>query len=518
MKYKKGSNSVQEIEYLIRARYPLLYVISSEEYRVENSLYSISVKRNKKIFYWSITDGLIISETNKNGELRDPLKILDYINEFDEASSIFILRDFHPYLEDAMIIRKLRDLSKSLKTQKVNKNIIILSPIFKLPPDLEKEVVIIDYQLPDKEQIDDILSRVIKLVEKPSELEIVKSPLLREKTVEAALGLTSDEAENVFARSLVQTNQLDIDIILSEKEQIIRKSGILEFYKTNEEIDGIGGLDALKVWLRKRGQAFGQEARDFSLPLPKGALLIGIPGCGKSLTAKAVSNLWSLPLLRLDVGKIFSSLVGSSEENVRKAIKTAESIAPCILWLDELEKGFSGVSSSGNSDSGTTSRVFGTFITWLQEKESSVFCVATANNVSMLPPELLRKGRFDEIFFVDLPGREEREQIFRIHLNKKKRKAENFDIKEFAERTDGFSGSEIEQVVISALFDAFDDKKEINNDYIFNSIREIVPLSLTMEEEIKRIRDWSSTRARRASTPDAVESKGDNIRGKLELE
>jgi len=321
----------------------------------------------------------------------------------------------------------------------------------------------------------------------------------RERVVEAALGLTADEATNVFAKSLVRSKDLDIDTILGEKKHIIRKSGILEFYESDASLGDVGGLDVLKDWLSKRQLAFSQKARDFGLPLPKGILMIGVPGCGKSLTAKAVSAKWQMPLLRLDVGKVFSSLVGSSEENIRKCIRTAEAVAPSILWLDELEKGFSGTQSSGQSDAGTTARVFASFITWLQEKESSVFVIATANDVTQLPPELLRKGRFDEIFFVDLPAASERRDIVDIHLQKKGRDPAQFDLDAVMAATQGFSGSEVEQVVISALYDAFELGEELSTEGLMKSAKEIIPLSLTMKEGLDHMREWARTRARKAS-------------------
>jgi len=262
----------------------------------------------------------------------------------------------------------------------------------------------------------------------------------------------------------------------------------------------VGGLDVLKDWLKKRAKSFTQEARDFGLPAPKGILLLGIPGCGKSLSAKAIGHQWQVPLLRLDVGRVFAGLVGQSEENMRKAIKTAEAVAPCVLWLDELEKGFSGTQSSGSTDGGTTSRVFASFITWLQEKQSSVFVIATANNVHMLPPELLRKGRFDEIFFVDLPTADERKKIAHIHISKKNRDADTFDLDKIVAATQGFSGSEIEQGIISALYDAFEDGVDIDTDRVVKSCQEIIPLSYTMKEGIDSMRDWSKSRARAAST------------------
>jgi SpoVK/Ycf46/Vps4 family AAA+-type ATPase len=330
-------------------------------------------------------------------------------------------------------------------------------------------------------------------------------PADREAIIEAALGLTADEAENAFSKCLVKARRFDIDVILAEKEQIIRKSRVLEFHRAAEQFSDIGGLDQLKEWLRKRQAAFSRQAREFGLPESKGILLIGVPGCGKSLTAKAVSSLWKLPLLRLDMGRVFEGLVGSSEENARQAIRMAEAIAPSILWIDELEKGFAGTQSSNFSDAGTTARVFGTFVTWLQEKTSPVFVISTANNISALPPELLRKGRFDEIFFVDLPKKKEREEIFGIHLRKRRRDPASFDLDKLAAASEGFSGSEIEQAIISALFDAFDEQRDLTTDGVLVSLRETITLSQTMEEEIHTLRQWALARARMASTPIATE-------------
>jgi SpoVK/Ycf46/Vps4 family AAA+-type ATPase len=316
------------------------------------------------------------------------------------------------------------------------------------------------------------------------------------------MGLTINEAENVFAKTLVQTGGLsekDVPIILSEKEQIIRKSGMLEYYRASEEFGNVGGMGELKDWLRKRKSAFSADARSFGLPNPKGALLIGVQGCGKSLCAKALASLWKVPLLRLDLGKVFSSLVGSSEENVRQAVQIAESVAPAILWVDEIEKAFSGTQSSSFSDAGTTSRVFGTFITWLQEKTAPVFVIATANNISQLPPELLRKGRFDEIFFVDLPDREDRAEIFRIHITKRDRDPNNFDLQKLAAETDGFSGAEIEEAVTASLFDVFDNNTDLTTEGLLQSVHATVPLYTTMKEDIEKTREWAKERARPAS-------------------
>jgi SpoVK/Ycf46/Vps4 family AAA+-type ATPase len=346
------------------------------------------------------------------------------------------------------------------------------------------------------------------LTELPPGVEpgVAGTPEGRERIVEAALGLTLTEAQNVLAKSIVRNKTFDVGTVLGEKKHIIRKSGILEYYEAEESLDGIGGLEILKGWLQKRRNAFTQHAREFGLPLPKGILLIGVPGCGKSLTAKAVGAAWQMPLLRLDVSKIFGGLVGASEENIRKALKTAEAVSPSILWLDEMEKGFSGTASSGQTDGGTTSRVFGTFVTWMQEKTAPVFVIATANNVHQLPPELLRKGRFDEIFFVDLPTREERKSIFDIHLKKKRRDPAELgiDLNKLVDGAPEFSGAEVEQAVISALYDAFDGGTNLTTDGLLTSIKEIVPLAVTMQEGIASMREWAKTRARLAS---AVQEK-----------
>jgi ATP-dependent 26S proteasome regulatory subunit len=485
-----------ELETLIRARYPIIYVVSWEERRVEETLREICQRRGKKMLLWTYTTGMA-----GNVASRDPLAALDYIMGAPDQS-VFVLKDFHPFIGDVAVTRRLRDLVYALKTS--YKTLVILSPILKLPPELEKEITVVDYQLPTMNDIDRLLEGIIQSVRSNPQIKTDLTPLEREQVLKAASGLTSNEAENVFARSLVEKRGFDIDVILGEKEQIIRKSGILEYYPATEAFADVGGMDLLKDWMEHRTASFTDEARRYGLPEPKGILLLGVQGCGKSLSAKAVASLWRLPLLRLDVGKIFAGIVGSSEENMRKAIATAESVAPCILWLDELEKGFSGTQSSGFSDGGTTSRVFGTFITWLQDKKAPCFVVATSNDVSQLPPELMRKGRFDEIFFVDLPAAPERREIFEIHLKKRHRDPAKFDLDRLAETAVGYSGAEIEQVVVSALFNTFNEgARELTTDDLVKAIKESIPLSVTMREGIQKLRDWADTRARPTSSAQA---------------
>lgn len=488
-----------EIENLVKARYPLLYILSAEEKRVEEGLLDICKRTGLLFRRWSITEGLKDERGQTVQEAKDPLKVLAWLADSTEQC-ILVLRDFHPFLKDFTVVRRLRDLHRVLPFQR--KHAVILTPSMAVPAELSKELALIDYPLPDSEEISGIVDGIAKSVQRNhgTELRVLSNPEEKRQIVEAALGLTRHEIEAVMARSLVERRNLEIDVILSEKEQIIRKTGTLEYYHPREQFSDIGGLDNLKVWLEKRKTAFSKKAQEFGLPKPRGILLLGVPGCGKSLTAKAVGAFWQLPLLRLDVGRLYSSYVGSSEENMRQAIKIAESVAPSILWLDELEKGFSGTGSSNMSDGGTSARVFGSFITWLQEKTAPVFVLATANNVSQMPPELLRKGRFDEIFFVDLPAAAEREDVMRIHLRKRGRNPEDFDIRSLGDAMQNFSGSEIEQVVVSALYDAFEQEKPLSTEHLLQSTFETVPLARTMKEEIEAMREWARVRARRAST------------------
>ena len=839
-----------ELETLMRARYPIIYVVSWEEKRVEEALRAIAKARGKKMYQWTVTQGMVLNPLNRDEATRDPLAALDFVME-SRDQAVFLLKDFHPFLNDTALVRRLRDLTVALKTS--YKTIVLLSPLLKLPPELEKEITVVDYALPSEEDLGLLLDSIIQSVKANPQVQTELTTAEREQLLKAALGLTATEAENVFAKSLVERRRFDVDVILSEKEQIIRKSAILEYYRTSEAFGDVGGLDLLKDWMDKRTVAFTEKAREYGLPSPKGILILGVQGCGKchaidtpilmhdgsvkrvqnikagdllmgpdsrprtvqsimegrgemyrvspmkgeaytvnadhilslrvsgytpkhkkfkdadanglinlsvtdylkrspcfhqaamgwrigvdfpaqsvpldpyflglwlgdgdsclpnittmdpeiaayleiiaaqygvrvrsgvtkgrathyclsagqlggvpnpltcllrqldvagnkhiphsykansreirlqvlagiidtdghqhgntydliqknetlawdivflarslglaayltsceksctylglkrsghyfrvsisgdtdqipvrivhkkcavrrqrknvlnvgitvspvgvgeyygfeldgdglfllgdftvthnSLSAKAIASLWKLPLLRMDVGKIFGGIVGQSEENIRKAIRVAESTAPNIVWIDELEKGFSGTQSSGISDGGTTARVFGTFLAWLQDKTAPCFVVATANDVSALPPELLRKGRFDEIFFVDLPDEPEREEIFTIHLKKRKRDPAKFDLIALAKATPGYSGAEIEQAVISAMYDAFNLDRDIETEDILTVARQSVPLSLTMKEKIDVLRFWAETRARPASSAPPVETQ-----------
>jgi ATP-dependent 26S proteasome regulatory subunit len=502
----------EELEVLIRARYPIVYVVSWEEERVERCLRRIAEARGKKLFVWTVTQGILKSGVDPqqaksgSGNTTDPIAALDSVVAQIEPA-IYLFKDMHRFTADERcnlpILRRLRDVAYHLRD--TYKSIVIVSPLMRIAPELAKDITVVEFGLPAAEDFNQLLDRIIEDVKENPQVKIELDADSRERLLHAARGLTLKEAENVFAKTLVLDGRIDasdvsdVSVVFSEKQQIIRKSGLLEYYETKEQFAHVAGLDGLKQWLTKRSVAFTDRAAKFGLPAPRGVMLLGVQGCGKSLCAKAAAGLWKLPLLRFDVGRMFSSLVGSSEENFRQALQTAEGIAPAILWIDEIDKALSGSANSSGSDGGTASRVFGTLLTWLSEKTSPVFVIATANNISHLPPELLRKGRLDEIFFVDLPSEEERRAIFAIHLQKRGRDSRKFDLDALAKSSDGFSGAEIEEAVISALFDAFSKQIQLDTAIISANLAESVPLSKTMNEELNRLRGWAVGRARPAS-------------------
>ena len=497
----------RELEVLVRAKYPLIYLLSWEEKRIEAMLVRIAARLKKRLYAWTVTTGVMAIDTVRPTEV-DPgaqsaLQVLTHV-EHSRDAALYLLKDFHPFLgssqmsSDPAVVRKVRDLVQPLKESR--KTLLFLSPVLCLPPELDKEVTLVDFSLPTLEELEEALERVVRSARSQGGLDLRLKPKDKEQVLQAARGLTVSEAENVFAKSVVMTRQFDPEIIITEKKQLIRKSNILEYYESTEDMAYVGGMANLKEWLYKRRLAFTEQARAFGLPEPRGLLLLGVQGGGKSLVAKAISTMWKLPLLRLDMGRVFSELVGASEENMRAALRLAETVSPAILWIDEIEKGLSGLASSGRSDAGTAARVFGSFLVWLQEKTAPVFVIATSNDISLLPPELLRKGRFDEIFFIDLPSFEERQEIFAIHLLKRHRDPAAFDLPHLARETEGFSGAEIERVVIAGLYDAFEAGRDLEEEDLLHNIAQSVPLSQTMREQVTALVNWARTHARSASS------------------
>ncbi len=491
----------EELSVLIKAQYPLIYLVTHEEERAEEAIHRIALGQDehRRIYVWTVTHGMVEygqpKQTTQHNTL-SPEAAIEWVVRQKE-SGLYIFKDLHPFIDAPGTNRWLRDAIASFKnTEKI---IILMSPVQQVPIELEKEVVVLDFDLPDLSELDQVLSDSLKKTGKNRRL----NPETKEKLLKAALGLTRDEAEKVYRKAQIKAGRLteaEVEIVLSEKKQLIRRNGILDYIEEDETIAGVGGLEELKKWLKQRSNAFTERAREYGLPQPKGMLILGVPGCGKSLIAKTTSRLWSLPLLRLDMGRVYDgSMVGRSEANLRNAIKTAESISPSILFIDELDKAFAGGAGSGDSDGGTSSRIFGSFLTWMQEKTSPVFVMATANRVERLPGEFLRKGRFDEIFFVDLPNAEERADIFKIHLSKRRSDLDRFDIEQLAKVAEGFSGAEIEQALIASMYEAFAQDREFTQLDIIAAVKSTLPLSRTMTEQVTALRDWARQRARPAS-------------------
>ena len=483
----------ENLELLIKSRTSLIWIRTKEEERLEKII-NISCERLniKRYVCWDCVNG-IKGLFNEEGKFaNNPLGVLNWLKEQNpEIATILLVKDFNKFYDDPSISRTIKELSFSLK--ETNHNLIISSHLFPSSEELDELMTIINLPLPDQKELKNLIKKIA--INTNSNLD---EQVLNELSI-ASSGLTEIKVKQVTAKALTQRGKIskdDIKDILEEKKQVIARSEILEFFEAKSSQDDIGGLNVLKVWLNQRYRAFSKEAREYGLPVPKGVLLVGAQGTGKSLTAKSISKSWSMPLLRLDVGRLFSSLVGSSEARTRETISRAEAMSPCILWIDEIDKGFGG---DARSDGGTSQRVLASLLTWMAEKESSVFVIATANAIDKLPAELLRKGRFDEIFFLDLPNSEERLSILDLHL-KKRRPNYSFPLSTIIDRTDGFSGAELEQAVIEGMHISFSENRELLEKDLIKAVSELVPLSRTAKEQIDLLKDWSSTgRARSAS-------------------
>ncbi|WP_309128550.1 AAA family ATPase [Microbacterium sp.] len=506
----------QTLDEAFKARLPLLYLETGEEVRaIEAVTQAAAAQRHPRpVWTWTSALGLIDPDGKSVANTANPARALSHIAGVPDAG-VFVFCDLHAYFGsehrqgEPLVVRTARETALDFRHGDASRVLVLISPVRTIPPELSELTHLLEFPLPDPAEIRELLDTMIERNSSgPGRIRIDADDDVRDQLVHAALGLSMAEAENAFARAMVNDGSLgaaDVHVILDEKGQIVRKSGLLEFMDAGIDLDDVGGLNNLKRWLSRRSGSWLSGAKEYGLPDPKGVLITGVPGCGKSLTAKATAASWGLPLLRLDIGRIFSGLVGSSEQNLRTAIATAEAVAPCILWVDEIEKGFSN--TTGNGDSGTSARVFGTFLTWMQEKKRSVFVVATANNIDALPPEFLRKGRFDEIFFVDLPTAVEREVIWRLQLeanasdaNGLRAVAQDPDaIAELVRRTENHSGAEIEQAVVAALFEGYSLGRPVDRGVLEQVVESTIPLAVTQAEEVRRIRDWASERAVRAT-------------------
>ncbi len=503
---------IEQFDLLLRAKYPLIYIVTAEEAPVEEILQEVALQSNpiRKILFWDIARGW----SDNNADKSSVMAALSRIAHREKATKdgdnvLYILRDLHPILKyphhdrHIPIIRELKNLARDLKLDR--RTMAIISHVLEIPPELTEEITVIDFPLPAIAEIGYLIKQKIS----PNKLNL--SDLAWEQLVKACQGLSRTRIQRVLAKAIAekeQVNDSDIDAVLAEKQQAIRQTGILEFFTVNESLKNVGGLDNLKQWVRTRRDAFTEEAKRYGIPTPKGVLLVGIQGTGKSLSAKTIANEWRLPLLRLDIGRLFGSFVGESESRMRQMIQLAEATAPCVLWIDEIDKAFGNMNASTDGDSGASRRVFGSLITWMQEKSSPVFIVATANNVRILPAELLRKGRFDEIFFLNLPTESERQEIFKVHLQKlRPSRLREFDLFLLARHTKNFSGAEIEQVIIDGIHRAFGrgssgNREDFTTEDIISAIEETVPLAAIASQQIESLKQWAAESGARTASND----------------
>lgn len=511
-----------ELSLLIRARYPLILVDTYEESRLERILSDFCVERRKTFFKWSFSTGLqqIVDTGATEGKgLQEPVEVLESIIKTmlpdGHQGQVYWLKDFHHHWENPYILRLLRDFAHMGQTYKIN--IVFSAPSSSIPADLQKDMHLLHMDFPEEEQIREAIKKIQDAAQVKSMLDTSLTAEEMDALIKACKGLTLPEVTNALNKCLTKHHKFDVMTVVDEKSQIVKKTGILTFVDTSK-IGEVGGLENLKEWVYKRQAGFTEAAENFGLPPPKGAMLFGIQGCGKSLASKKLAQWWSLPLYRLDMSKVMGSLVGESERNMSLALDVAESTAPCILWIDECEKALSGIQSSGASDSGTTARVIQSLLTWMEEHHSAVFVIMTANNVDQLPPELTREGRIDVSFFIDLPNIKEREEIIAIHIAQKRRKnqtqvrtADNFDIDALAMKTEGFTGSQLQQLVINSLWDAFNQGKELDQIILEENIANIIPFAVSKKDTVEKIKGWAEGKSINASKPYTPKKKKTEI-------
>lgn len=492
------ADPLRELEILIQAHHPLVLIESIEDDRVEALLEHACTRLGMPLVTWRPHKGLCARLPVDSGPVHgteQPARCLAFIEEANQEA-VYHLRDFAHAVDDPIVIARLKEIYQRLRR---HRGAVVLSGAsIRLPREVDALFASVTLTPPSPEAYRALLLGIVAEVGARRQVVVDLTPEQIDELLSSLRGLTFFEVRKVLTRALVEDGRLtadDLALVIEEKRRVVERSGALEYFPVDRTLSDVAGLRRLKEWLTLRGRAFAEpaRARAFGLDGPRGLLLLGVQGCGKSLCAKAVAAEWHLPLVRLDPSALYQKYIGDTEKNLRRAIELAEQLAPIVLWVDELEKAFGD--GSGESDAGTSRRVLGTFLSWLQDKPEGVFIVATANDVSRLPPELLRKGRFDEIFFVDLPDAVTRAQIFGVHLKRRGREPDDFDLEELASSTDGFSGAEIEQVVVSALYTVFAEGQDLHTDALMHAIMTTVPLSVTLAEPIARLRDWARDRA-----------------------
>ncbi len=485
----------RELALLVNSEYPIIYLETWEEARAEEILRLVACDLNVALYDWAVTTGMGIAGGAAMYNTQEPDQALSTIHSIN-TDALFLLKDFHKYLEQDVVVRKLRDLTAEFA--RARRAIIILSPVVKIPVELEKDTVRFTLALPSSSELSDLVTRTLRELIAKHRVVNQPAPTQVPEIVRSLGGLTLEEARRIFSQAVLEEGRCDartIDHIRQAKSQFIKDQGVLEFLKVEGGLDAVAGLTNLKAWLAKRRGGLSPEGERFGLEPPKGILIMGMPGCGKSLCAKAVAREWNMQLLRFDTSSLFEKYIGESEKNLRKSLQVAEAVAPAVLWIDEIEKMFPRGSLTSDADGGLSMRIFGSFLNWLQEKKAPVFVAATSNDISSLPPEFLRKGRFDEIFFVDLPDAGERQSIFSIHLQRRKQDPVKFELAKLAAASEGFTGAEIEQAVTSALYSAFSQKTPLSTEIILSELGSTYPLSVTMKERLDSLRAWAQERA-----------------------
>jgi len=484
------------LELLIASHHAIVAIESPEEDRVRRLVAEAAARQDLPFFEWKVTTGLAragpLHETDRPAQA---LKIVCGM----QTEAVYLFYDLHKYFDDPAILRALRDVGQSFSGDR--RTLFLCAPAIDVPDDLKACSAVIRLELPDAAMLRELAVRTLRGLGAPKRITIDLSLAEIEQLVDSLRGLTLQEAQRVLMTAALDDLRLDrkdFAHVLERKKELIAHDGVLELDAQDASLQQVGGLDDLKAWLKKRGAGFGADAQKYGLEPPRGLLLIGVQGCGKSLCARAVASEWGLPLLRMDAGALYDKFVGESERRMRGALQTAEAMAPCVLWIDEIEKGLSGRTGS-ESDGGLSRRIFGSFVTWLQDRRRPVCVVATANDIQALPPELLRKGRFDEIFFVDLPADAARRSILAVHLVKRRQDPARFDLTTLAGASEGFSGAELESAIVAALYSAFTDRTALTTAHILAELSRTVPLSRTCREAIDELRTWAKGRTVQAA-------------------
>ncbi len=490
----RGSNR-HALRLLINSRCPIITIETAEEQRACELLEQVASELNISLFVWSVTDGLARAHGASLYNSDQPEQALSNIGTIP-GDAIFVLKDFARYCDNDRVSRRLRDAADGCRTSR--RSIVLLGAKLLLPPELEADAAQFDLGLPSAEELTAGVRRALAELNQQQGLASTLDVQAIAQLAKNLLGLPEEEALRVLRKCALAKGRADASLlndVLEAKRDALHTDGLLETVKRDASFTDVAGLQHLRDWVNKRKSAWTPEGQKFGLVAPKGVLITGVQGCGKSLAARSIAGEWGYELARLDAGALYDKFVGESEKRLKKALDLAQKLSPVVLWIDEIEKAFASAGSSSEGDAGLSQRLLATLLTWMQDRESGVFLAATSNNITILPPEILRKGRFDEIFFVDLPGVSARSALFTIHLKKRGRVPDAFDVPHLAAASDGFSGAEIEQVIAAGLYTAFNEKQQLTTEILLAEISATRPLSVTRAEEITAIREWARARA-----------------------